>query len=283
MFERQTTEPLYAKVLWNRPISAHSAGRLLVVGGHSQGVASLQATYQIAAASGIGSLTLVVPETLRRLLGTIPAIEFAPATVAGSLAGVATGQLMELASYADAVLIGPDLSNNSETAILVESFITGFHQPLILAGDGLGLISQSPETLRDRPNTLVILSMQQLFGLAGKLGLALAIAAEDQITAKLAIVADFWQTLRVDLALVGPEIIIRAGERVSVTPLTSQPANLQAAAAGVLGVSYTQNPSARYEGLSTGAFLIKEAIMQTPDPTVAGLASSLIKVIGGFD
>lgn len=279
MFERQTNQPLYRKILWNRPISAHSAGRLLIIGGHTQNVASLQSVYQIATAVGIGSVTPVVPDTLRSLVGPIPGIELAPATVAGSLGKAALAQILDLASYSDAVLIGPDLSNNSETAILIESFVAKFRQPLILADDALGLISQSPDLVRSRPNTLLILTMQQLFKLAGKLGIGLKIAPDGQITAKLGIVDDFWQTFKVDLALIGPEIIIRVGNKVSVTALPSQPASLLAASWAALAVAYAQNPASRYEGLTTGSFLLREAIETTGGATITELASGLTKAL----
>lgn len=279
MFERQADEPLFANVLWNRPVSAHAAGRLLVVGAHTNGLATLQSVYQIAEAAGIGSLTLLVPETLRSMLGAVPEINFAPATVAGSLAKASLGQMIELASYADAVLVGPDLSNNSETAILIESFIGHYDRPLILTDDALEVITQSPDLVRSRPNTLIVLTMQQLFKLAGKLGVPLQIKPDGGITNKIEILTDFWSALRVDLALVGPEVIVKTAERVSVTALSNQPATLLPAAYGVLSVFYTQNPKAHYEGLTTGTFLLSQAINSTTDTSIANVTASLTKAL----
>lgn len=279
MIEYQTDQLAYPKILWNRPISRATAGRLLIIGGHSNNVATLQSVYQIASACGIGALTILAPDELRPLLGTIPEIDFGPATQSGSLAKAALAPASELASHADATLIGPDLSNNSETAIMIEGFISKLTQPLLLADDGLELVAQAPDQLRSRPNTLVILTMQQLFRLAGKLELPVQIKPDAGIPGKVDILADFWKVLRVDLALIGPEIIIKVGDQVSVTRLTHQPASLMPTAIGTLAVFYTQNTKAHYEALTTGAYLVKQAVESAANPTIAEAAANLTKAI----
>ena len=283
MFERQPDQLLFPKILWSRPISRQTAGRLLVVGGHRSGVAHLQVGYQIAAASGVGALTLLLPDALRPLLGTIPEITFGPSTSSGSLAKPALAELIELASNADTTLIGIDASNNSETAILFESFVAKYHQPLIVVDNGLEVIATNPEAFARRPDTLVILTMQQLFKLAGKLQLPLHIKPDAGLGGKVGIVNDLWEVLRTDLAIIGPEIIIKVGQRVSITPLEYQSANLLATAYGVLAVFYTQNPAAHYEGLTTGAFLVKQAIASAADPSVSQLSASLAKALDSHE
>lgn len=283
MLESQTDQPLYPKVLWNRPISRAAAGRLLIVGGHSHGVALLQGAFQVAEAAGIGALTVLAPDALRPLLGTITEIEFAPSTQSGSLAKASLAHLLELSNYADAVLIGPDLSNNSETAILIENFIDKFPGAIVLADNGLEVIAQTPDLFRSRPNALLVLSMQQLFKLAGKLDLPINIRPDSGVLGKVEIVRNFWQVLKVDLALVGPEIIIKTGDQESATILNHQPASLPATAAGVLSVAYAQNPSSRYEGLTTGAFLIKQAIESAADPSINQICASLTKALAAHE
>ena len=283
MFERQIDQPLFPKILWNRPISRATAGRLLVVGGHQSGVALIQSTYQIAAAAGIGALTVLAPDALRSLLGGVPQIDYAPSTPSGSLARAALAQFIDASSYADTILLGIDASNNSETAILFESFITKFHQPLILADDALEVIAMTPDIIRDRPKTLLILSMQQLFKLAAKLRLPIQIRPDSGIAGKIEIVRDLGQVLKIDLALVGPEIIISVGEQASVTLLGSQPASLTAAALGTLSVFYTQNLRAHFEGLTTGAFLIKQAVESSDHASLADIAASLTKALDSHE
>ncbi len=283
MIEQQSDQPLYPKVLWNRPVSRSAAGRLLVVGGHQHSVASLQGVYQITGAAGIGTVTVLAPDALRPLLGAIPELEFGPSTSSGSLAKAALAQLIELASYADAILVGPDLSNNSETAILVEHSIGKSRQPLTLADAGLEIIAQTPDVIRGRSDTLVILTMQQLFRLAGKLELPINIRPDSGLLGKVDILAKFWQVLKVDLALIGPEIIIKVGDQISTTGLDHQPASLPMAAMGILATSYTQNPKSHYEGLTTGAFLIKQAVESATNASINQICASLTKALDAHE
>lgn len=283
VFERQTSELLFPKILWNRPISRATAGRLLVVGGHKHGVANLQGTYQIAQAAGIGALSLLVPDALRPMLGTIPELAFAPSTHSGSLAKAALAELIDMSSHADTTLIGVNTSNNSETAILLESFVGKFQQPLVVADDGLEIIALTPELFAHRPNTLVILTMQQLFKLAGKLQLPLTIKPDTGLAGKVSILTELWNILKIDIALIGPEIIIKVGDKVSLTPLAEQPASLLPTAFAVLSVFYTQNPKARYEGLTTGAFLIRQAAQSAANPSIGEVCSSLTEALNSHE
>lgn len=279
MFERQFDQPLYQKILWNRPISRGTAGRLLIVGGHKSSVALIQSTNQVAEAAGVGALSLLLPDALRPLIGGVPQVDFGPSTPSGSLAKAAMAQLVEMSSHADTTLLGPDASNNSETAILYENFIAHYQQPLILADEALGVIGMTPDEIRNRPHTLVVLTMQQLFKLADRLQMPVQIKPDSGVNGKVDIVADLSDVLKVDLALIGPEIIIKVGEQVSVTPLASQPTALVSAVYGAMAVFYTQNPAARYEGLTTAAFLIKQAIESAVDASVTQIAASLTEAL----
>jgi len=250
-----------------------------MVGGHKGSVAHLQVSYQIAAASGIGALTFLLPDSLRPMLGTIPEISFGPSTHSGSLAKKALAELIELSSHADTTLMGIDASNNSETAILLESFVGHYNGPLVVVDGALEVLATNPEIFAHRPQTLLILTMQQLFKLAGKLQLPLHIKPDSGLSGKVEIVSDLYGILKIDIALIGPEIIVKVGDDVSITPLQHQPANLLAIAYGVLAVFYTQNPTARYQGLTTGAFLIKQAVESAGDPSVAQICASLAKAL----
>ncbi len=279
MFDRQTTELLFPKVLWNRPISRATAGRLLLVGGHKGGVATLQGTHQVAGATGIGALTLLVPDVLRPLLGTLPEIDFGATTLSGSLGNGSLATMQELADHADAVVLGADASNNSETTILTEKFVTSYNRSLVLVDDAFNMIVQTPDLIRDRQNTLIVLSMQQLFKLAGQLNLPIHIRPDAGVSGKVEILESFWNVLKVDLALVGPEIIIKVGDKVSVTALRSQPAGLLPAAYGVLSVFYTQNQKAPYEGLTTGAYLLKMGVPEEASASLGDICTGLIEVL----
>src|SRR5207253_2372681 len=82
---KQGSEPLFPKVLWNRPVSRSGAGRLLVVGGHKDEFSSVQAIYQLSLAAGVGQCTVVLPDSLKTLLAGTPDSLFVPASTSGSL------------------------------------------------------------------------------------------------------------------------------------------------------------------------------------------------------
>src|SRR5206468_3850311 len=78
----------------------------------------------------------------------------------------ALAELVEHAAWADAVLVAGDFGRNSETAILLESFIKDYSGQLTLVQDTLDyFIDQSPLIL-NRPQTLIVPTFAQLQKLA---------------------------------------------------------------------------------------------------------------------
>src|SRR4051812_44492732 len=112
-FVRQDGDPLYPKILYNRPVTRHGAGRLLVVGGHSGEFSLPTAVYQLALAAGVGDCQVVLPDSLLKFIGGLPGTNFVPSSPSGSLGSEALGRIVELSEEADAVAIGASLSNNS--------------------------------------------------------------------------------------------------------------------------------------------------------------------------
>ncbi|MDF2461721.1 MAG: hypothetical protein K0S68_1124, partial [Candidatus Saccharibacteria bacterium] len=83
-FIRQEDEPLHPTILYNRPVTRHAAGRLLVVGGHSGEFSVLTAIHQLSTAAGIGECNTVLPDNLAKLLSGAPGTFFVPSTESGS-------------------------------------------------------------------------------------------------------------------------------------------------------------------------------------------------------
>jgi NAD(P)H-hydrate repair Nnr-like enzyme with NAD(P)H-hydrate dehydratase domain len=79
-------KPLFPDLLWSRPENKRQAGKLLIVGGNLHGFAVPMAAYNAATAAGIGSARVILPEKLKKALGTsFTEAEFAPSTPSGSL------------------------------------------------------------------------------------------------------------------------------------------------------------------------------------------------------
>jgi hypothetical protein len=114
---------------------------------------------------------VLLPSAVRRAVGAILENgEFAPSTPSGSFSQKALDELLLQASWADALLFAGDLGRNSETAILIEKFLSKSPLPATLTKDAVEYVTSAPQTVLNRPDTLLVLSLSQLqrLGIAAK-------------------------------------------------------------------------------------------------------------------
>jgi NAD(P)H-hydrate repair Nnr-like enzyme with NAD(P)H-hydrate dehydratase domain len=281
-FTRQTDEPLFPNTLYNRPITRHGAGRLLIVGGHSGELSQPTALYQLAVAAGVGECNVVLPDTLAKLLSGAPGTHFAASTPSGSLAPEALGRILELAEEADAVAIGASLSNNSGTAMLVEKLLHELEQPVILFGDAFVILRHNLRLIADRPRALVIAAMPEVFKLCGALDIPINIRPDAGLMNKLEIIHDLRAASACQYAVYGTEIIVAAGTEMVVTPANFHLATTPALFQATLATWWLQNRTDRRAGLTTGAFLLYQLGKKfgpTDKPTVTQLATTLDELL----
>lgn len=163
-WQRQNPDsPLFPDLQWSRPETKRARGKLLIVGGHSQGFTAPAQAYSEANAANIGSARVLLPQHVQKLLPkSFSEMEFAPSTPSGSFARQALAELLGGAHWADGVLLAGDLGRNSETAILLEEFIKKYQGQLTLAQDSLDYFLDQPERLLNRSNTLLAPTFNQL-------------------------------------------------------------------------------------------------------------------------
>jgi NAD(P)H-hydrate epimerase len=122
-----------------------SFGHVLVVAG-SLGKAGAAGLAGLAALSaGAGLVTVVCPKSIQATISSIaPELmtEGLEETSEGSVALTAIYRLEQLLEGKDAVVVGPGLSQNAETAECVRQLVTKIHQPLVLDADGLNAFDQ---------------------------------------------------------------------------------------------------------------------------------------------
>lgn len=149
-WHKQTADkPLFPDLLWSRPENRQAAGKLLVVGGNKHGFAAVATAFAAAQAAGIGSLRLLLPDSLKRTVGTsLTEAEFAPSTPSGSFSRQALSPLLELADWADGILLAGDFGHNSETAVLLENFLDKYDGRPVLTGDSLDYFIDNNEAAR---------------------------------------------------------------------------------------------------------------------------------------
>jgi hypothetical protein len=165
--KQPSDKPLFPDLLWSRPENRQFAGKLLIIGGNLYGFAAAGEAYQAAQQAGIGVARVLLPDALHKLVGrTLEAGEFAASTPSGSFSQKALAEFLPHAAWADGVLFAGDLGRNSETAILIEKFISAYHDQLILTKDAVDYVTGSPQLVVNRPDTTLVLSFAQLQKLA---------------------------------------------------------------------------------------------------------------------
>ncbi|MGB3294245.1 MAG: NAD(P)H-hydrate dehydratase [Phormidesmis sp.] len=148
---RITRKAAIAHLPLNRPPTAHKykAGHLLLIAGSKQFAGAALLTALGATASGVGMLTLAVPESIRlALLPQLPGalLVGCPETASGAIAHLPPD--LDLTKY-DAIALGPGLTPTVPDLLRT---VLDTDCPLLLDADGLNLLAKNDpiQTLQDR-------------------------------------------------------------------------------------------------------------------------------------
>lgn len=167
--KQNAEKPLFPDLIWSRPEHTSHAGKLLIVGGNSHGFAEPAEAFAEAFHAGAGSVRIVLPDAVRKTAGAIlPELEYAPSTPSGSFAQSAAGELLNLAAWSDGTLLAGNFGQNSETAIVVETFAAKYQGLLTVAKDAADILISSTALLTT-PDRLYVVTMSQLQRLAMRL------------------------------------------------------------------------------------------------------------------
>jgi ADP-dependent NAD(P)H-hydrate dehydratase / NAD(P)H-hydrate epimerase len=170
-YRQEPDKPLFADLLWSRPENKAHAGKLLIVGGNMHGFAAPAEAYGAAMAAGIGTARVLLPLAVKKAAGNLlPDLEYSASTPSGSFAQAALGELTEHGRWADSVLFAGDLGHNSETAILLEKYLTDYKHLICLTQDAADYCLSLSEMILNRLDTLLVLTMAQLQKLAISVG-----------------------------------------------------------------------------------------------------------------
>jgi len=160
---KQGTEPLFPDILWSRPESKSTSGKLSIIGGSSHGFGAPGLAYNASIQAGVGSLNVVMPDAIKKIVkGLLPDADFAVSTPSGSFSRPALANLIDAGNRSDCVLIAGDVGRNSETAVLFETFVQKYKGLLTITQDAVDFFKETPKDLCDRPDTLIVLSLSQL-------------------------------------------------------------------------------------------------------------------------
>ena len=252
---KQTTKPLFPDLHWSRPENKRQAGKLLVVGGNAHGFAAPATAYGAALKAGIGSSRVLLPDKLQKTLGKLmPEAEFAPSTLSGSFSKKALAQLLDSAQWADGVLLAGDFGRNSETAILLDSFLDKHEGQVTLAQDGLDYFLDPNSPLIERVDTLGVINLGKLQKLA-KHNRPATPVLHSMMLAELVEILHDWTTGKPGSLITrhADNFIAASGGQVSTTPAL-QESNWQIELAAYASVWWLQQPQKAFEALTTAIY-----------------------------
>lgn len=248
---RQTDKPLFEDILWSRPESKAGAGKLLIIGGNSHGFSAAGIAYGAAIRAGAGVIRVILPDAVKKIVkGLLPDADFAPSTPSGSFSKKALAELLDAAQWSDMVLIAGDIGRNSETAILLESFVEKYNGPLTITQDAVDYFKDIPLSLVDRQYTAIVLSMSQLqkvfIGTPTITPITLSMSAQQLAEALHVYTTEHCATIVTkhnDLLFVGSR------GQVSTTKYDEHVWRVEKAA--IASVFWMQNPSKPFESITT--------------------------------
>jgi hypothetical protein len=257
-WQKQTADkPLFENILWSRPEHKNGAGKLLIVGGNTMSFAAVGEAYNIATKSGSGVVRTLLPDKLRSTVGPLmDQCDFAPSTHSGSFAKDALNELLIQAHWADMVLLAGDFGRNSETAILLEQFVSKYSGPLTLTKDAVDYFTSTPKYLLDREKTAIILSLAQM----QKIGIGVKTQSPFLLSMGLMLLVqalhEFSELYKASIVTKELNYIVVAQDgKVSSTKLTDEIDLWRVKTAAAASVLWMQNPTKAFEAITTSLII----------------------------
>ena len=253
-WQKQGKEALFPNLVWSRPETKATAGKLLIIGGTGQSFAGVAEAYQQAEKAGIGSVRVLLPHSLEKTVGKLfPAAEFVPSTPSGSFATSALAEFLAASTWSDGVLIAADTGNNSETARLFEAFIEKYTGQLTLCGDSIDTLMSPVAQILDRPETTLVLTLEQLQKIAVAAHHTEAFTSDMGVLMLIERLGTFNKLHAAHLVVLYQDIIaVAADGHISTTDREDHPT--PNALAAHTATWWLQTPTMGYESLTTAAY-----------------------------
>lgn len=253
-WHKQTIDkPLFPDLIWNRPENRQFAGKLLVIGGNLHGFTVPATAYNEALKAGIGVARVILPDALQKTVGKlVPEAEFVPSTPSGSFAREALGEILPAAHWADGVLLAGDFGRNSETAILLESFIEKYPGQLTLTKDAADYFAKSPQLLIHRPGTTLVISIAQFQQFATHSPFGTPITYTMDMLQFIGALHNFTTEFQANIIVRHLDnTFVAVNGQVSTTKVTTEEKIWRAKTAAHAATWWLQNPSKPFEALTT--------------------------------
>ncbi len=244
--------PLFPDLIWSKPENRAFAGKLAIIGGNLHSFAAPAEAFSAAETAGIGTARVLLPEPLRKLTGFLDRVEYAPGNPSGSFSQRSLSDWLDLALWADCVLLTGDLGRNSETAIVFESFVAKYSGQLVITKDACNYALHVAPMVAKRPNTTLVLSLGQLQKYATRLGtttpitLGMGLVRLCEALHQLTLLHTTHLVTKYDDTL-----CVAAAGKVSTTPTADNETVWSVATAARAATWWAQNPERPYQALTT--------------------------------
>ena len=251
--KQETNKPAFPDIIWARPESKHTAGKLLIVGGNAHGFIDVGISYQIAVKAGAGTVHVFLPDVLRKTVGaTLENCQYAPSTPSGSFSKTALNELLIQSEWADCVLLAGEFGRNSETAILLEDFVHNYKGPLVVTRDAVDYFLNHSALLLKRKDTCIVGSTAQLQKLATDSHFTQAITTNLDLVKLVEIMHNFQSLHDAHLIthLLGTTIIAAEG-KISTTKTGTSEDIWRVPTAAAAAVFWMQNSNLPFEAMTT--------------------------------
>lgn len=256
---KQADKPLFPELEWSRPETRGQAGKLLIIGGTGYEFQAPANAYGDALDAGVGTAKVLLPDSMQKVVRDIfPEAAFGPSTPSGSFAGNSLAQFCDLARWADAVLFPGNFGRNSETTVLLESFLDKYDGQVTLTKDAADLVCQQPLSVLQRPDTLLVLAMGQLRQLGSQAHFPRAFTSEMGLVPLVEALHKFTNRFALNVVTrFENQYVVAVNGQVSTTPVSDEKPVWWLQAASAASVWWLQTPQKPFEALTTAVYTIK--------------------------
>lgn len=250
-WQQQIKEPLFPDLLWSKPENKQHAGKLLIIGGNLHSVKAPAEAYAAALKAGIGSARVLLPDSLAKTVGHSDIqISYAPTNKSGGFSRQALSEWLTFAQASDGVLLAGDTARNSETAVVMETFLEKYSGPVCITQDCLDQFVEMPKKLFERRDTMIVASFGQLQKMWHHLHIGDSLTQGAGLPHNVELLHDLTSKYAVKLITKQVEqIVIAVNGNVSTTPSKIETWRVTTAASGF--VWWLQNLDQPFEALTT--------------------------------
>ena len=191
-------------------------GHLLVIAGSRGKTGAAVLAGRAALRMGAGLVTVATPASALSVVArSMPELmtEPLPETPAGTISAAAAGEALALLEGKDALLIGPGLSTNAETAAFVFALLPRVRVPMVIDADGLNIVASRIGVLGSLRAPAVLTPHP------GEFGRLLGLETPEVLDRKLELAPEFAAKRGVVLVLKGHRTLVALPDgRILVNP-----------------------------------------------------------------